>query len=68
MDFDTFLNENNFPHIGEEVTTPAGDRVKIVKYVFDPFGDYVAVRSVYCNGSVIEWTFDQIKQCKREEI
>ena len=67
MPFGEFLRSNNLPYIGERVRTPKGDRVEVVKYVFDAYDEYVKVRLIDSYDSVVEWTFDQIRQCKREE-
>ncbi len=65
MTFDEFLNANNLPHVGEIVITPTGVKAEVERYVFDGYCDYVAVYMETCG--VVEWTFDQIKVCKREE-
>ena len=67
MPFVEFLRSNNLPYIGERVRTPKGDRVEVVKYVFDAYDEYVKVRLIDTYDSVVEWSFDQIKQCTREE-
>lgn len=67
MPFGEFLRSNNLPYIGEVVKTPKGDRVEVVKYVFDAYDEYVKVRLLDAYECVVEWSFDQIRQCKREE-
>lgn len=67
MTFDEFLDKNNLPHIGEIIVTPKGDKVEITRYVFNTYGDYVTVRLLTAFDTVVEWTLDQLKFCKREE-
>lgn len=68
MTFNEFLDANNLPYIGEIVTTPTGVKAEVKRYVFDAYCDYVAVYIETDNlCGVFEWTFDQIKVCKREE-
>ena len=68
MPFGEFLRSNNLPYIGEVVITPTGVKAEVKRYVFDAYCDCVAV---YINTAdlcgVFEWTFDQIRVCKREE-
>ena len=69
MNFKEFLDVNNLPHIGEIVVTPTGVKATVKRYVFDGYCDYVGVYIETANlCGVFEWTFDQIKVCKREEI
>ena len=67
MTFDEFLKSNDLPHMGEVVITPTGHKVEVIRYVFDAFDEYVKVRLLTAFDAVVEWSFDQIKQCKREE-
>lgn len=67
MPFGEFLRSNNLPYIGERVRTPKGDRVEVVKYIFDAYENRVKVRLIDTFDCVVDWTFDMIKQCKREE-
>ena len=66
MSFEKFLELNNLPQIGEQVCTPSGHDVEVVRYVFDAYCPYVEVLAPWCNME-IEWTLDQIKVCKRKE-
>jgi hypothetical protein len=52
--------------VGETVTTPRGDKVEVVAYVFDECRDSVKVRLVEFD-CVVRWDFDQIRQCTWEE-
>ena len=63
--FDEMLRANGLPPVGEILTTPAGDKVEVERYVFDKYEDKVCVR-LKKNDYVVDWTFDQIKLCTWE--
>lgn len=64
--FGQYLEANRLPMVGETVTTPHGDKVEVVAYVFDECRDSVKVRLVEFD-CVVRWDFDQIRQCTWEE-
>jgi hypothetical protein len=64
--FGQYLEANGLPMVGETVTTPRGDKVEVVAYVFDEYRDSVKVRLVEFD-CVVRWDFDQIRQCTWEE-
>lgn len=63
--FDQMLCANGLPPVGEILTTPAGDKVEVIAYVYDAYEDTVRVR-LHCNDYVIDWTHDQIRECTWE--
>ena len=65
--FDEMLRANGLPPIGERIVTPKGDRVEVVKYVFDAYENRVKVRLIDTFDCVVDWTFDMVKKCTWEE-
>ena len=63
--FDQMLRANDLPPIGTMVTTPRGDIVEVVAYVYDIYEDKVRVRLSH-NDCVIDWTHNQIRECTWE--
>ena len=63
--FDEMLRANGLPPVGEIVTTPAGDKVEVIAYVYDMYEDVVRVR-LYWNNYIIDWTHDQARECTWE--
>lgn len=64
--FDEMLISNDLPPIGTIVTTPRGDRVEVIKYVFDAYDECVKVRLVDTYNCVVDWAFDSIRRCTWE--
>ena len=64
--FDEMLISNGLPPIGTIVTTPAGDRVEVMKYEFDVYDKCVKVCLVDSYNCVVSWTFDSIRRCTWE--
>ena len=63
--FDEMLRANGLPPVGEILTTPAGDKVEVIAYVYDVYEDIVRVR-LHWNDYVIDWTHDQTRECTWE--
>ena len=64
--FDEMLRANGLPSIGERITTPKGDRVEVVRYIFDAYENRVKVRLIDTFDCVVDWTFDMTKKCTWE--
>ena len=63
--FDEMLYANGLPLIGDTVTTPTGEQVEIIAYVYDMYDDVVRVRLNH-NDCVVDWSHSQIKECTWE--
>ena len=63
--FDQMLCANGLPPVGEIVTTPAGDKVEVIAYVYDIYDDTVRVRLNH-NDYVVDWSHNQIRECTWE--
>lgn len=63
--FDEMLRANDLPPVGAIVTTPRGDEVEVVAYVYDIYDDTVRVRLNH-NDYVVNWSHSQIRECTWE--
>jgi hypothetical protein len=64
--FSQFLAANGLPPVGEIITTPRGDRVEVVAYVYDMYDYRVRVRLVDTFSAVVDWSFEQAQKCTWE--
>ena len=61
--FDEMLRANDLPPIDTVVTTPRGDKMKVVGYAYEKDRQTVVIQF---DAGYFDWTFDQIRLCTWE--